>query len=72
MNVTAFYGFICPNCKSTVDIGIGEPICPDCKTKMIPNEQGTSVAANVHCKNCDISFGLINSDKCPECGTPFE
>lgn len=72
MNVTTYFGFICPVCKSTVDIGVGEPNCPNCETRMIPNKLGTLVGANVHCKNCNSFFGMINSDKCPDCGTPFE
>ena len=72
MNLTNYYGFICPKCHSTVNIGIGEPNCPTCGTKMIPNKKANPVSANVYCKKCNISFGMINSDKCPECGTNFE
>jgi hypothetical protein len=71
MELTTYYGFICPKCNITVDIGIGEPDCPDCGTKMLPNKQGHSVAVNVTCKKCNIKFGMVNSDVCPECGTKF-
>ncbi len=75
MEVTSYFGYICPNCKSTIDIGaiVGSSkiLCPTCKTEMVPNKNGRSVGTNVHCKNCNSSFGLINSDKCPNCGTPF-
>ena len=76
MKATSFFGYICPNCKTTIDIGaaVGDDkiLCPSCKTPMIPNPKGRPAAANVHCKNCNWSFGIINSDKCPNCGTPFE
>lgn len=78
MKGTSYFGFICPKCKSTVDIGAsissapeGDPKCPTCGTTMEPNPQGQTVSANVHCSNCNSSFGLINSDKCPNCKTPF-
>ncbi len=71
MSLTTYYGFICPRCSSSVDIGVGEPNCPNCGTRMIPNKQGNAVATNVSCKKCNNFFGMINSDKCPDCGTPF-
>jgi rubrerythrin len=72
MSTTTYYGFICPKCKSTVDIGIGEPNCPICGIKMVSNKQGKPIAMNVYCKKCNSNFGMINSDKCPICGTRFE
>lgn len=72
MTITTYFGFICPNCKSTVDIGVGEPNCPNCKTRMIPNVSGKPVATNVYCKKCNSAFGMINSDTCPSCGEKFE
>ena len=76
MKATTFFGYICPKCHTTIDIGAivggGEPLCPQCKTPMVPNPNGRNVATNVHCKNCNSTFGIINSDKCPNCGTPFE
>ena len=70
-----YFGYKCPNCNSTVDIGVsvgsGEQLCPNCKAKMIPNPEGKTTSANVHCSKCNSSFGLINSDKCPNCGQPF-
>lgn len=79
MKGIAFFGFICPKCRSTIDIGASvssasseeDPKCPSCGTKMEPNPQGQTTSANVHCRNCNSSFGLINSDKCPCCGQPF-
>ena len=71
MNVSTYYGFICPNCSSTVSIGIGEPNCPICGIKMVANKKAKPVAANVFCKKCNAGFGMVNSDKCPLCGTEF-
>jgi hypothetical protein len=75
MQVTSYFGYICPNCKTTIDIGAmvgaNKILCPTCKTEMVPNPQGRPVSTNVHCKKCNSSFGMINSDKCPTCGTPF-
>jgi len=75
MQTGSFFGYKCPNCNSKIDIaavaGSDELLCPNCKTKMVPNSEGKTVSANVHCKKCDSSFGLINSDKCPSCGSPF-
>jgi len=69
---TVFFGYICPRCKSTVDIGVavGQSIelCPQCQTRMIPNPGGRSSAANVYCSTCRVVVGLVNSDRCPQCG----
>jgi rubrerythrin len=71
MELTTYYGFICPKCKSTVNIGISEPNCPDCGTMKVPNKQGTPILTNVTCKKCNAFFGMTDSDKCPDCGTKF-
>ena len=74
-NVGAGFGPLCPNCGTSIDIhasaGTDVEKCPKCGTKMIPNPNAR-VSAGVTCKNCNSSFGIINSDKCPNCGTPFE
>ena len=67
-----YFGFICPKCHSTVDLGVETPNCPSCGTQMVPNPNGKPVGVNVSCKNCNSAFGMIDSDKCPGCGTPFE
>ncbi len=73
MNTSTFFGFICPKCTTSITFGIGgEPVCPNCGTRMIPNKNATPVAMNVHCKKCNSSFQMIDSDTCPECGTKFE
>jgi rubrerythrin len=77
MQLSTVYGFKCPKCNTSIDIGIGlelnkeNPKCPNCGTGMIPNVNASPVAANVTCKNCNVSFGMIDSDKCPFCGKPF-
>jgi len=74
MNVSTSYGMICPNCKFTVDVfatvGGDASKCPRCKGDMVPN-QAAKISANANCKKCNSSFGIINSDKCPNCGTEF-
>lgn len=72
MDVTTYFGFKCPRCNSSVAIGVGKPNCPSCGTQMLPNFESEPVATNVHCKKCNSYYGMINSDKCPDCGTKFE
>lgn len=75
MNSGAFFGYKCPRCNTTIDIaaivGSSEFRCPNCSAVMEPNPSGKTSAANVHCPRCNITIGLINSDKCPKCGGPF-
>jgi len=71
-----YIGYICPSCKSTIDVaavGMDNNVlpCPSCKTPMIPNENGKTVATNVFCSKCKSAFGMINSDRCPKCGELF-
>lgn len=75
METGAFFGYKCPKCNSKSDViavvGATEPICP-CGTKMIPDSEGQSSTANAYCPRCKSFSGLVNSDRCPECGGPFE
>ena len=75
MKVASFFGYICPNCKTTIDIGAfaggNKLLCPSCGTEMVPNPEGRPVTMNAHCKKCNSFFGMINTDKCPNCGTPL-
>jgi DNA-directed RNA polymerase subunit RPC12/RpoP len=73
MGMLSYFGYRCPKCGSTVDIGVttGRPSCPTCGTTMAPNEGAKSSAGNVYCPRCKASYGLVNSDKCPQCGGPF-
>lgn len=68
------FGLKCPKCGNSYDIigsvGSDPEICNNCGTKMVPNEEA-KISANVTCSNCGSSFGLINSDTCPNCKTPF-
>ena len=71
----AGFGFRCPNCNITIDViatlGSDPQCCPQCGRNMIPNPQ-TKISAKAICKKCNSFFGLINSDKCPNCGELFE
>lgn len=75
MKAGSFFGYKCPKCGSTIDIGAlagsDQPRCPSCGTIMEPDPNGTTSAANAYCPNCNAFFGLVNSDKCPKCGGPF-
>jgi len=75
MKPTTYFGFKCPACGSTIDIGVsfsGEsPRCPSCNTAMVPNPQARSATVNAYCPKCNSVLGLINSDRCPTCGGPF-
>lgn len=76
MKSITYYGYKCPKCNSTVDIGVivGNDViaCPRCKAIMEPNKEGKACTANAHCKKCNATFGIINSDRCPRCGGNFE
>jgi DNA-directed RNA polymerase subunit RPC12/RpoP len=75
MKPMTYFGFKCPACGSTIDIGIGfssvPPRCLSCGTAMIPNPEARPSTANAYCPRCRSMFGLINSDRCPTCGGPF-
>ena len=66
-----YFGYICPRCGSTVQIGIGRPACPSCGAQMAPNKKASPSAANVYCKSCSSAFGVVTSDRCPKCGGPL-
>jgi len=76
MWAASYFGYKCPKCGSTIDIGgvVGssdELLCPHCGTVMITDPNGKTSAANVYCPNCKAFFGLVNSDRCPICEGPF-
>lgn len=80
MSAQTFFGYKCPRCNSTIDVGASvtvggrpqdKPTCPSCGVDMVPNPEGRTVAMNVHCRKCNSMFGMINSDVCPSCGEPF-
>ena len=70
----AGFGLFCADCNITIDIVAkvgGDPgLCPKCGKKMIPNPSA-EISAHVTCNKCNSSFGLINSNTCPNCGEPF-
>lgn len=75
MKATSFFGYKCPECGATIDIGavVGstEVKCPSCGSLMEPDRRGRTSTANAYCPNCKAFFGLVNSDRCPRCGGPF-
>ena len=75
MDASTFFGYKCPRCNSKVNLhvvlGKDSPECPNCHTIMVPDEEGQVSAANVYCPICKTAFGLVQSDKCPDCGGPF-
>jgi len=75
MKVGSFFGYKCPRCGSTIDIGgvvgLDELHCSNCGTIMGPDPDGKTSAANVYCSNCNASFGVVNSERCPICNGPF-
>jgi DNA-directed RNA polymerase subunit RPC12/RpoP len=75
MTSSSYFGYKCPRCHATVDIGAmvgaAKPTCPSCGAIMEPDPKGKTSAGNVQCSKCHSSFGLVNSDKCPICDEPF-
>lgn len=75
MQTSTFFGYKCPKCQTKIDVaaigGSDKLLCPNCHTEMIPDPQGKTSSANVYCRKCNASFGLVNSDRCPQCGGPF-
>ncbi len=76
MKVGAFFGYKCPRCNSTVDIGAVAGAstlkCPNCGVDMVPDPKGKTSAAKAYCPKCKSLYGLVNSDRCPQCGGPFQ
>lgn len=75
MGGTNYFGYRCPQCGTTVDIGVDTtgdtPRCPNCRAEMRPDPNGRASATNVYCPRCNIAVGLVNSDHCPDCGGPW-
>ena len=74
MGPGAGFGLMCSYCNITIDVfgvvGSDPQHCPQCGRIMVPNPQA-KISARVTCDKCHSSFGLINSDRCPNCGEPF-
>jgi hypothetical protein len=71
VGATSYFGYRCPKCGAKVAMGIGEPSCPACGTRMVPDHQATGAAANVYCAKCKAAYGLTLSTTCPQCGGPL-
>ena len=78
MKARVSYGYKCPKCNSTftVRISLGlvqdqKQYCPSCGTEMKPDANASPVAMNVLCRKCNAQYGMVFSDTCPNCGTPF-
>ena len=76
MKATTIYGYKCPKCGSTIDIGVmidsdNVPKCSKCNIPLIPDPNGKISAVNVYCPKCRITYGIVNSDRCPKCGGSF-
>lgn len=72
MIVNSYFGFKCPKCNTTTDIGAGASICTQCESKMRENTSATPSTANAYCSHCQTYHGLINGDCCPICQKPFK
>jgi DNA-directed RNA polymerase subunit RPC12/RpoP len=75
MSMTNYIGYKCPRCNSKVSVGVtfGDPTCPQCGTKMVPDDKPVAqVYTNVTCSKCGSFYGMVIGDKCGTCGTPFE
>ena len=75
MQFSTSFGYKCPNCNTKISIAIQvgkqEQNCPQCGTTMVPDKERQSLAANVYCKSCNSYYGLVTSDRCPNCGGEF-
>lgn len=76
MSITSFFSYKCPRigCNTKITVGVNNAeriLCPKCQTEMVADLDAQPVAANVRCGNCNAVFGLITSDKCPNCGKFF-
>ena len=75
MKGSTFFGYRCPNCGSTVQVGVAPGTdtlaCPSCGSEMKPDPKGQASAANVFCPRCKLAVGFVTSDTCPQCGGPW-
>jgi len=55
--------YICSNPKT--------PTCVSCGSKLVADENASSVYTNVICKGCESYYGMTLTDKC-HCGRSFE
>ena len=67
-------GLKCPQGHFKVQTMIGDPICPICGNRLVPNREAPDVALNRYCKHCStfIALNLVDTGHCPKCGRPWE
>jgi hypothetical protein len=58
---------LCPACQKKQSLPLGEPFthCANCKLLISVRVQ------EPRCPNCDYLLYMLQSDRCPECGTPL-
>ena len=55
---------ICPGCQKKQTVGVGDSACSTCGLKFHIRVE------EPRCPNCDYVLFMLQSDRCPECGTP--
>jgi len=67
-------GLKCPQGHFKVQTMIGEPKCPICGSKLVPDKAAPDTTLNRQCKYCGtvIAFNLTDSGHCPTCGRTWE
>jgi hypothetical protein len=55
---------ICPGCQKKQTLGVGDSTCATCGLKFHIRVE------EPRCANCDYVLFMLQSDRCPECGTP--
>ena len=58
------YTLICPGCNRKQTLVTGEAQCPTCLLII------QATFKEPHCSKCGYLIFMLNSDRCPECGTP--
>lgn len=56
----------CPWCQRRQNLALGDSRCANCGLKFRINIE------EPRCPNCDYLLYMLQSDRCPECGTPVE
>jgi hypothetical protein len=56
---------VCPGCEKKQTVGVGDSACSTCNLKFHIRVE------EPRCPNCDYVLFMLQSDRCPECGTPL-